>query len=59
MITTRMLNMVEFIEMSLGIPFKGDLNKYDDVSEFLFKYNDKAKRALNKDSKWVLYNYLF
>lgn len=59
MITTRMLNMVEFIKMSLGIPFKGDLNKYDDVSEFLFKYDDKAKQALNKDSKWVLYNYLF
>jgi hypothetical protein len=54
-----MLNMVEFIEMSLGIPFKGDLNKYDDVSEFLFNHNDKAKRALNRDSKWVLYNHLF
>lgn len=59
MITTRMLNMVEFIEMSLGIPFKGDLNKCDDVSEFLFNHNDKAKRALNRDSKWVLYNHLF
>lgn len=59
MITTRMLNMIEFIEMSLGIPFNGDLNKYNDVSEFLFKYNNKAKLALDNDSKWILYNYLF
>lgn len=46
MTTIRQKLAVRFCERILNITFKGNINNYDDVSEFLTLYLDSAELAL-------------
>ena len=50
--TDKQKSAVSFIESSLGIMFKGDINDFNSVSRFIGSYLKMAQRAHFTGNKW-------